>query len=726
MKLFYGLAILFFSFSLLAQPSIDYSVQTWAETSISPAKIVVHWKPVNNAFGYILYKKEKTGDSWGIPLATLDENTTFYEDTDVVIGKSYEYQIRKTGSFVAYGYINAGIELPPVHYRGKMLLLVDSLFVNDLKEEISQLIKDFIGDGWQVVRHDINRDTSVASVKKIVIDEYKAAPDDLKAVFCLGHIPVPYSGNLNPDGHGNHKGAWPADGYYGDINGTWTDLYINNTTASQNRNHNVPGDGKFDQSYFASNVELEVGRVDFANMPAFALSEKELLRNYLIKDHKYKTGEIKPKMRAVIDDNFGGFGGEAFAASAWKSFAPMLHPDSVAKGDYRTSMDTASYIWSYGCGGGSFTSCNGIGKTADLAGDSLQGIFSCLFGSYFGDWDSKNNILRAPLAQGTILTNCWSGRPHWYFHHMAMGENIGYSTRINMNNKGTFYNTPLSFLGNIVSMGLMGDPSLRLHTITPAADLSASFTGFDVELNWTASTDSVLGYYIYRSDRFNDHYTLLNETPVDSTTFVDECIEGSGTYYYMVRATVLQHSPSGSYYNLSQGTFADVQTQVLYPQASFSVDIDTNKISITNTSINADRWEWIFGDDSTSTEFEPVHFYKSPGEYDITLIVYNDCFSDTIVVSVSLEFTKTNDLLSNNNIYIYPNPGEEWFIVKGNDNKFDYKINVFDCYGKEIKGLGFENSKIEKRFSLEGYPAGVYFVQIVVDTGSKVIKVFKE
>mgnify|MGYP000013517969 CR=1 FL=1 len=30
---------------------------------------------------------------------------------------------------------------------------------------------------------------------------------------------MPYSGNIYPDGHTDHRGAWPADTYYGDIDG---------------------------------------------------------------------------------------------------------------------------------------------------------------------------------------------------------------------------------------------------------------------------------------------------------------------------------------------------------------------------------------------------------------------------------------------------------------------------------------------------------------------------
>ena len=53
-----------------------------------------------------------------------------------------------------------------------------------------------------------------------------------------------------------------------------------------------------------------------------------------------------------------------------------------------------------------------------------------LFGSWLGDWDSEDNIMRAVLATPDYgLTCAWSGRPHWFLQHMALGEPIGFSTR---------------------------------------------------------------------------------------------------------------------------------------------------------------------------------------------------------------------------------------------------------------------------------------------------------
>ena len=105
--------------------------------------------------------------------------------------------------------------------------------------------------------------------KTAIVNWYNLDPIYAEAVFLFGHIPVPYSGNIGPDGHSNHIGAWPADVFYADVDGSWTDVSVNNVSASQERNHNVPGDGKFDQSVIASDLELMIGRVDFHNMPTF-------------------------------------------------------------------------------------------------------------------------------------------------------------------------------------------------------------------------------------------------------------------------------------------------------------------------------------------------------------------------------------------------------------------------------------------------------------------------
>ncbi|MEO1260061.1 MAG: T9SS type A sorting domain-containing protein [Bacteroidota bacterium] len=448
-----------------------------------------------------------------------------------------------------YGYILAGKELTATENRGSILLLVDDVYTSPLETEIAQLEQDLIGDGWKVVKDEVNRNDAVQDVKALITSAYDEH-EDLEMVYLLGHVPVPYSGNIFPDGHiENHWGAWAAEVYYGDLDGEFTDTLVDNVSAQLTINHNVPGDGKFDQSAIPSEVELIIGRVDLYDMPAFGLDDVELTRRYLQKAHLFKTGQRDVKRRALVDDNLNVVLASP-AASGWRNFAPMFTADSVQKIDYFSSMRTDSYLWSYGCGGGTHQSADGIGSTTDFANDTLQNIFTMLLGSQFGDWDNTNNFLRAPLASPSwTLTNCWAGNPPYTFHKMAMGEPIGYGLLATQNaTEDDYYPGPA-----LVHTSLMGDPTLRLHPVKMPADLVLYTTDNKVELNWQApENEEVVGFYIYRKDSISNEFIRLHEEPVTDTFYTDQ-IPPDGFHTYMVRTLKLEQSGSGTYFNLSLG-----------------------------------------------------------------------------------------------------------------------------------------------------------------------------
>ena len=427
------------------QFSTEQSVQLYADVQVSPAKITLHWLNDTSATAYKIYKRAAhSGNSWGNPISTLSNTSSLYADINVTVGTDYEYRVLKLGVKAGYGYINSSIKLPSVENRGKLILVVENTYVGNLAFDaaINQTIEDMEADGWIIERINVNKNDLVTTVKQSIKAKYDLDSINTVGLYLIGHVPVPYSGELNPDGHPDHKGAWPADVYYGEFSNSWTDISVNNNLATSVRNQNIPGDGKFDQSVLPSSVQLQIGRVDFANLTSFSDSEETLLINYLNKAHAYKTKQFVALDRALIDDNFPSYT-EGFSASAYRNFPPMFGDANLSTNiDYRTgtnSIGGSSYMWSFGCGAGSYTSCSGIGTTTDFSTDSLQTIFTMLFGSYFGDWDSDNNLLRASIAQGQTLTAVWAGRPHWYFHHMALGSSVGYSARLTQNNVADYY-----------------------------------------------------------------------------------------------------------------------------------------------------------------------------------------------------------------------------------------------------------------------------------------------
>ncbi|HEX6810832.1 MAG TPA: hypothetical protein VF384_04330 [Planctomycetota bacterium] len=542
-----------------AQTTQQRAVLVTAQATFSPPSIAFTWPLDTTATSYSVARRIWGTWAWG-PFTVVPGGgaATSWADHNALPGFRYEYFFYKPGSPEGRGFVTAGIEAIPIHSRGKLILLVDATKAQALGTRLDRLVEDLIGDGWFVIRHDVQPTQPATSVRALIQADVAADPANVKAVFLLGRIPVPYSGAIAPDGHPDHQGAWPADVYYGELHGPWTDTSVSITSATRPENDNVPGDGKFDQSSIPSDVDLIVGRVDLSNMPAFGSSETALLQNYLDKDHDYRHKVFTVDQRAVIDDNFGWFGGEAFAATGWRNFAGLCGTANIIEADYFTTLNTTSgngYAWSYGCGGGSYLGASGVGSTAQFVASTNRNVFTILFGSYFGDWDTQDNFLRAPLCSGWTLVDFWGGRPHWSFHQMAMGETIGAGARLSQNDTWAG-----GFGTRSVHVALMGDPTLRQHIIAPASNLAVAAAWPQALLTWGPSADPVAGYHVYRSQTPAGPFTLVSSAPVAGTAFADPA-PPAGNLTYMVRAIRLETSPSGTYWNLSQGVFASVVLQ---------------------------------------------------------------------------------------------------------------------------------------------------------------------
>jgi hypothetical protein len=573
-------------FLSFAQSAQDYAVEVSATVDKSTPSIRLAWPSDTSATGWTIYRKTKSAWQWGNPVKTVTD--TFYVDYNLSDGQAYEYQVVKTvrnNSYTGLGYIYAGVDLPVVEYRGKILLVFPASLKDTLGTQIQRLKMDMIGDGWQVIEIPLASTASTEDVRDFIKTAYGKDPKNTKSLFLLGHVPVIYSGNSAIDGHVPfHQGAWPADMIYGDIDGGYSDMFVDDSAADDPRNWNVPNDGKYDADILASLMELQVGRVDMFDLPAFKMSDNALLLRYLNKDHLWRTGGIQTQDRGLVLDNFQN-GPEAFGSSGYNSFSAMFGSSNVFTLPYESTLNAQPYMWSYGAGAGWPSGASGIITTDQFAADSIQSVFTMLFGSWFGDWGQENNLLRAAIAnKGPVLIDAWSGRPLWYFHHMAMGETTGYSAWVSQNNYTSYFKSIyLDSTSRLLSAALMGDPSLRMHIVAPVSNLKVTNNGNSkTDISWTASTDNTLiGYNIYRASSADSMFVKANTTPVTGTSFTDTK-PLNGNNVYMVRALKLQQSASGTYYNMSTGVIdsAKINTGIrtentpvltLYPNPSNGV-----------------------------------------------------------------------------------------------------------------------------------------------------------
>jgi hypothetical protein len=558
--------------------SENRSVRGYATVDKTAPSISLHWDAsATNVSTYSIYRRSLGAISWGAVLVTLSPTDSAYTDADVTTSEVYEYSIEKmtdvTDPFRSggakvrgYSYIAASIEKPAIHNRGVFLVLIAKNIKDSLSTEVDILLGDLIGDGWEVHAEIVDPMAGVQDVKALIDARERDIGCD--AVFLLGHIPVPYSGlycaegsyETPPDGHAAsdpkpHCGAWPADVYYGVTTGSWIDI-DSTTLAFRPENDNLIGDGKFDNVRIPGTVDIRVGRADFSRMPLFDLSEIGLTKQYLDKVHTYKTGSTPTVKKGVIENNFAAFD-EGFSSAALRDFTAICGKDAIVEDDVLEASEAADYLLSYSCGAGSFTNCNGFGTSADFKTKNA-GAFLHIFGSYFGDWDIENNLMRASLCSKKMgLAALWSGRPKWVTHTLALGETYG---DVALRTQNNWQDYDANFYQNGTHSTLLGDPSLRHDMMSPAENISlvANPDRSLTNLGWTASSEADIdGYYIYRSHKENGGFIPLNAAPITELTYIDS-MPFNGTNFYMVRAAKVTATGSGNYENLSLGIVGEI------------------------------------------------------------------------------------------------------------------------------------------------------------------------
>jgi len=534
-----------------------------ATVEMDPPLVILHWGATPG-----LETKIERWDPKVPGWKTLGSFRTYqYQDTDVQRGQRYEYRLARGTSRKYPGRIAVGVGLPPTEDRGRLILLVDRTINEALSGELRQFEEDLAGDGWEVVRQAVSRHdeanparnrVQIARVRRYLRRVWAADPSRTRTLVIVGHVTIPYSSELGPDGHG--KRPWPADVVYGDVDGEWTD-----TLALSRRNQ--PNDGVFDSSGSPSSVELAVGRVDFAELPALRVNGSETvadveircLRQYLRKDHRYRLGEIDLPLRVVAATYFGNYHDVAIKSSVMKYLPRWSAPSEnrLVSGD-PFSVNVPA-LWGFLGGYGKAHAVRGRSvwhSAKDFSDPSKEPAiaFYLLKGSYFGVYPLPDNLLRSVLGGPSYgLASVWTMSDRWQFEAMSLGDTLGEALlRTQNDSANASYN---------VLYALQGDPTLRWPVEPAPRSLQANWTRNGVRLRWLAPETSVgpSRYRVYRSTRGSGGpFELLTTPAIEQTEFVD-AEATTIRKHYLVRSERLVISPSGSYTNLSQGVSVNLR-----------------------------------------------------------------------------------------------------------------------------------------------------------------------
>lgn len=569
--LFLLLTQLVFTFSLFSQKGKQQTIYISVEYGESGGATLT-WPDDPNFTGTYNIFENKSETAQNFEYVDFVSGNS-WTDNSYQIGTTKELMVtKKDGNRIsAFNVISIGKEVEMPFNQAGIIFLVDETHSFALEGDIFQVQMEMQKEGWDVVKLNIPRTDTPTEVKDLIMQVKDDMDQELKAIYIIGHVPVPYSGffsltgtALPPDGHvegsGNHTGAWPADMYYGDLDGNWTDQYVNYTDSRSDRNNNIPGDGKFDQSAPPSDIDVIVSRVDFHDMAAFPEEEVEMLRDYLVRTSNWRQGKIPHIYRGLIDDNFKGLN---ISASGYRAISNLVGTDSLFDDrDYLTEItynedENTNYYFSFGMGAGSYTSCNGIGKTSDFVENRINTIFTGVSGSYFGDWDSKNNLLRATLASGA-LGSFWSGIPHWYLNKLGVGGTIGECLLYTQNADYVGSNITVSLNGSQrkVHTTLLGDPTLKFKPVNEPGPVAVTKEAGAIRVSWDENTPNSDGHNLYRRNNDNGNVVKVNNEVITDKEYIDVTAP-SGSFTYVLRAVELVELPTSSFYSTSMGSFSD-------------------------------------------------------------------------------------------------------------------------------------------------------------------------
>jgi len=183
--------------------------------------------------------------------------------------------------------------------------------------------------------------TSPESLRALLSSEYQTG---MSSAVLVGDLPIAWFQMLDDFGsQGVNDGyeEFPCDLYYMDLDGTWKDSLLRDSTDSL-----IPGsDSIYD--VHEGNISPEIG---VSRLPASAIGNAEsLLAAYFGRDHRYRSQQLPVTDRALvyIDDDW-----EPWAVE-WDSNVGLLYPnrilisnpESTRIADYQPRIDSADCQW---------------------------------------------------------------------------------------------------------------------------------------------------------------------------------------------------------------------------------------------------------------------------------------------------------------------------------------------------------------------------------------------
>ena len=274
----------------------------------------------------------------------------------------------------------------------------------------------------------------------------------------------------------------------------------------------------------------------------------------------------------------------------------------------------------------------------------------------------------------------------------SQSSQIAYISR---ESKGLHISISMAEDGHIDGVDYLINLSPIIDAPTAGFDIDNQGEGVVVFAN--TSTESPTSYLW----DFGDGTTSSEVNPTHTYT-------QNGTYHVCLTAT----NAGG------ENTICKDVVILLSPVASFTSEVTGNgELTFTDQSSNDPTdWSWDFGDDSTSTEQNPVHTFAASGEYNVCLTASNAAGDDTTCETISVVIIATNDPIDNFPLLVYPNPSKDFVHFEIIDGRVrTVQLEITNSIGQVIRQDLIQSVKT---IDVSKLPSGMYHYRISTTKGA--------
>jgi len=176
-----------------------------------------------------------------------------------------------------------------------------------------------------------------------------------------------------------------------------------------------------------------------------------------------------------------------------------------------------------------------------------------------------------------------------------------------------------------------------------------------------------------------------------------------------------------------QITDEEYLTLVVPPTADFEYMLEGNKLKLINNSVNANFYEWNFGNGSSnSNEENPVKYFWATGIYTVSLFASNEYCGSIIAEDISILVTNTHQLNDELTVDLFPNPVKDLLQVEFSQIlEQDLYLKVWSSNGQLIQQKRLSaNDTFE--VDMSKYSSGLYLIQLIGEEGNLIERVLKE